>query len=141
MDIFGMQKLLSFKNGSGTTDLTSLNLKSFASTVDPITKLETNTIRLQAGAIANEAVNRDLGFQNEIMKTAVYSAGYNPKGLYSGTMKSEDLKDKSVKIFKDEYMRLLSRGYTQSQARKMAHTVANKYIDDEKSFILKKMAL
>lgn len=136
MDIFGIRKLVTFDKSDPKWTYTSL-----VSSIDTVTKKETNKEIMKAEEISAEAINRDLGFQDIIMKNSIYENNTNPLGITKGIMTSKTEMDKVIELFKKVYVRCLNRGYTQSQSRKIAKAEAEKYIDEEQNYYIKKWSI
>lgn len=138
MDIFGIRKLIKFDT---TTTAGSPFLKYASFTSDTSTGKETNKEILSADAIANEAINRELGFQDTIMKNSMYANKSNPREIISVFLGNKDLKKNVTDLFKDIYIKCLNRGYTQSQSKKIAKAEAQKYINEEANYMIKKFSI
>ena len=145
MDLFGIRKLIKFDTTT-TPGEPKLTYASFAS--DTSSGSETNVEILAAEAISNEAIYRNLGFQDIITKNDIYAEGIRPTQIVKGILDGKnpktgknDIKEAVIKLFKDTFIKCLNRGYTQSQAKKIARDEAHKYISEEAEYYIKKWSI
>ncbi len=136
-----MRKLVKFDTSTTDTTNPKLVYTSFASVLDKGTGKETNVELLSAEDISREAINRDLGFQDIIMKNSIYEAGTSPNKIASEKLSSNTEKTKIIKLFKDTFLNSLKRGYTQGQSKKIAKAEVDKYIDEEFNYYIKKFSI
>lgn len=145
MDLFGIRKIIKFDTTT-TPGEPKLTYASFAS--DTTSGSEVNRELLAAEAISNEAIYRELGFQDIIIKNSIYAFGTKPAEIVKGMLNDLDLKTNKnpikeavIALFKETFIKCLNRGYTQSQAKKIAKDAAHKYIAEEADHYIKKFSI